>query len=70
MTHMSFRVSFTLSNDDCRHLTQAQQAAFTTAFTSALQHRLMGEGFTPDDVEIDAWDVAPAPATTKRKARA
>lgn len=70
MTHMSFRVSFTLSNDDGRHLTHAQQADFTTAFTSALQRRLMGEGFAPDEVEIDGWNVAPAPATTKRKAHA
>jgi len=70
MTRMSFRVRFTLTDDRSRNLTKAQQAEFAAAFTSALQHRLMGEGFAPDDVEIDAWDVARAPATTKRKARA
>lgn len=52
-------ITLTLTNENGDNLSPQQEIDAAFALETAIQQRLFGEGFLPDDVEADSWAITP-----------
>lgn len=52
-------ITLVLSDDDGNDLTPQQEIDSGFALEKAIQNRLFGEGFLPDEVQVDSWTITP-----------
>jgi hypothetical protein len=50
-------LAVTLTNDKGRRPSQGQMAHASEVLREAIQNRLFGEGFLPDDLLVDSYDI-------------
>lgn len=52
-------ITLVLSDDDGNDLTPQHQIDAGFALDQAVHNRLFGQGFLPDDVQVDSWTITP-----------